>query len=62
MLAKGVLVTEGPYAYVRHPQYSGLFLVTDRHADSMAYDYHAAYVPGARLCILQLIKERKKVI
>ena len=25
--AKGVLVTEGPYAYVRHPQYSGLFLV-----------------------------------
>ena len=25
--AKGVLVAEGPYAYVRHPQYSGLFLV-----------------------------------
>ncbi len=25
--AKGGLVTEGPYAYVRHPQYSGLFLV-----------------------------------
>ncbi len=25
--AKGKLVTEGPYAYVRHPQYSGLFLV-----------------------------------
>ncbi len=24
---KGGLVTEGPYAYVRHPQYSGLFLV-----------------------------------
>ncbi len=24
--AKG-LVTEGPYAYVRHPQYSGLFLI-----------------------------------
>ncbi len=26
--AKGGLVTEGVYAYVRHPQYSGLFLVT----------------------------------
>lgn len=25
--AKGELVTEGLYAYVRHPQYSGLFLV-----------------------------------
>jgi protein-S-isoprenylcysteine O-methyltransferase Ste14 len=25
--AKGSLVTEGPYAYVRHPQYSGLFIV-----------------------------------
>lgn len=25
--AKRELVTEGPYAYVRHPQYSGLFLV-----------------------------------
>ncbi len=25
--ATGGLVTEGPYAYVRHPQYSGLFLV-----------------------------------
>ncbi len=25
--AKGGLVTEGPYAYVRHPQYAGLFLV-----------------------------------
>lgn len=25
--AKGELVTKGPYAYVRHPQYSGLFLV-----------------------------------
>lgn len=25
--AKGGLVTKGPYAYVRHPQYSGLFLV-----------------------------------
>lgn len=25
--AKGNLVTEGPYVYVRHPQYSGLFLV-----------------------------------
>ncbi len=25
--AKGGLVAEGPYAYVRHPQYSGLFLV-----------------------------------
>jgi protein-S-isoprenylcysteine O-methyltransferase Ste14 len=25
--AKGGLVTDGPYAYVRHPQYSGLFLV-----------------------------------
>jgi len=25
--AKGTLVTQGPYAYVRHPQYSGLFLV-----------------------------------
>ena len=24
---KDGLVTEGPYAYVRHPQYSGLFLV-----------------------------------
>ena len=25
--SKGGLITEGPYAYVRHPQYSGLFLV-----------------------------------
>lgn len=25
--AKGELVVEGPYRYVRHPQYSGLFLV-----------------------------------
>lgn len=25
--AKGGLVTDGPYAYVRHPQYSGLFLI-----------------------------------
>ena len=25
--AKGGLVTEGPYAYVRHPQYSGLFII-----------------------------------
>jgi len=25
--AKGGLVTEGTYTYVRHPQYSGLFLV-----------------------------------
>lgn len=25
--AKGELVTDGPYSYVRHPQYSGLFLV-----------------------------------
>lgn len=25
--AEGELVTEGPYSYVRHPQYSGLFLV-----------------------------------
>ena len=25
--AKGQLVTSGPYAYVRHPEYSGLFLV-----------------------------------
>ena len=25
--ANGTLVTEGPYAYVRHPQYSGLFLI-----------------------------------
>ncbi len=25
--AKGGLVTEGPYAFVRHPQYSGLFLI-----------------------------------
>jgi len=25
--AKGALVKDGPYAYVRHPQYSGLFLV-----------------------------------
>ena len=26
--AQGVLVTDGPYAWVRHPQYSGLFLIT----------------------------------
>ena len=26
--AKGALVTDGPYAWVRHPQYSGLFLIT----------------------------------
>ncbi len=26
--AQGALVTGGPYAYVRHPQYAGLFLVT----------------------------------
>ena len=25
--AKGELVMEGPYRYVRHPQYSGLFLI-----------------------------------
>jgi protein-S-isoprenylcysteine O-methyltransferase Ste14 len=25
--AKGELVTEGPYSHVRHPQYSGLFLI-----------------------------------
>ena len=25
--AKGGLVTDGPYRYVRHPQYSGLFLI-----------------------------------
>lgn len=25
--AKGSLVKQGPYAYVRHPQYSGLFLI-----------------------------------
>ncbi len=25
--AKGGLVTEGPYVYVRHPQYFGLFLI-----------------------------------
>ncbi|RJQ52428.1 MAG: isoprenylcysteine carboxylmethyltransferase family protein [Nitrospiraceae bacterium] len=25
--AKGKLVTGGPYAYVRHPQYSGLFII-----------------------------------
>ena len=25
--AKGELVTEGPYRYVRHPQYTGLFLI-----------------------------------
>lgn len=25
--AKGELVTDGPYAYVRHPQYSGLFVI-----------------------------------
>ena len=25
--AKGELVTEGPYAYVRHPQYAGLFII-----------------------------------
>jgi methanethiol S-methyltransferase len=26
--AHGALVTDGPYAWVRHPQYSGLFLIT----------------------------------
>lgn len=26
--AKGELVTDGIYAYIRHPQYSGLFLIT----------------------------------
>ncbi|MBI5491293.1 MAG: isoprenylcysteine carboxylmethyltransferase family protein [Deltaproteobacteria bacterium] len=26
--AKGGLVTDGAYGYMRHPQYSGLFLVT----------------------------------
>ncbi len=26
--AKGELVTEGPYSYVRHPQYAGLFIIT----------------------------------
>lgn len=25
--AKGELVTDGPYGYVRHPQYSGLFII-----------------------------------
>lgn len=25
---KGALVTDGPYAWVRHPQYTGLFLIT----------------------------------
>src|SRR4030043_777793 len=25
--AKGELVTKGPYLYVRHPQYSGLFII-----------------------------------
>lgn len=25
--AKGELVTDGPYAYVRHPQYAGLFII-----------------------------------
>ena len=25
--SKDSLVTEGPYAYVRHPQYSGLFVI-----------------------------------
>ena len=25
--AKGELVTEGPYSYVRHPQYAGLFII-----------------------------------
>ncbi len=25
--AKGELVTSGPYAYVRHPQYAGLFII-----------------------------------
>ena len=25
--AKGELVTDGPYTYVRHPQYSGLFII-----------------------------------
>ncbi len=27
-LAQGELVTDGPYRWVRHPQYSGLFLIT----------------------------------
>jgi protein-S-isoprenylcysteine O-methyltransferase Ste14 len=26
--AQGTLVTDGPYAWVRHPQYSGLFLIS----------------------------------
>jgi protein-S-isoprenylcysteine O-methyltransferase Ste14 len=26
--AQGALVTDGPYAWVRHPQYSGLFLIS----------------------------------
>ena len=26
--AKGALVSDGPYAWVRHPQYSGLFLIS----------------------------------
>ena len=26
--ARGALVTDGPYAWIRHPQYAGLFLVT----------------------------------
>ncbi len=55
--SKGGLVTEGPYAYVRHPQYSGLFINHDSHADSVAHDHHSAYVSCTAFCLLPLVKE-----
>jgi methanethiol S-methyltransferase len=55
--SKGGFVTDGPYAYVRHPQYSGLFLVMISIADSMADDYNRPDVPRAYIRIPPLVKE-----